>query len=355
MEFIFKMLIRKGLSILPTMALRLCTNLLIGLLFLCFVMLGVLYQTPVQYMAPSSVMLPHMMDSKVLLFSPEDRETLEHAFPYAAHPFLISYIRQHLLMAPSSGPHSFTITGSNSSYNATDDLSQTGISTYIDDLLQGRTGGFYVDVGAFDGLQMSKSLFFELHRGWSGLLIEPNPTQFEHLLLKHRRALAVNVAASPTTSTGKYYFFLDQSNSGLATFPSKVLHRPSPRVTIVQAMPLFSLILAANRTRVDYLALNVAGTELEILKTIPFHLLTFDVISVGYRRQYNYTSVDPDASRAQLNAIRAFFKGYSDYWEVGFAPVVNPNNRTESEGHGCDVVYAYRTLARTNWTQAAHW
>ena len=44
--------------------------------------------------------------------------------------------------------------------------------------------GFYIEAGAFDGELRSNSLFFELKKGWNGLLVEPNPDAFEELLSK---------------------------------------------------------------------------------------------------------------------------------------------------------------------------
>lgn len=38
----------------------------------------------------------------------------------------------------------------------------------------------------------------------------------------------------------------------------------------VQCMPLFSLLTAINVTTIDYFSLDVEGSELKVLKTIPF-------------------------------------------------------------------------------------
>ena len=37
------------------------------------------------------------------------------------------------------------------------------------------TGGVFADVGGYDGVTGSNTLFFEQRRGWSGLLVEPSP------------------------------------------------------------------------------------------------------------------------------------------------------------------------------------
>ena len=44
--------------------------------------------------------------------------------------------------------------------------------------------GFYIEAGAFDGELRSNSLFYELKKGWNGLLVEPNPDAFEELKSK---------------------------------------------------------------------------------------------------------------------------------------------------------------------------
>ncbi len=44
-------------------------------------------------------------------------------------------------------------------------------------------GGFFVEVGGWDGITHSNSLYFERYRGWRGVLIEPSPSEF----LKCRR------------------------------------------------------------------------------------------------------------------------------------------------------------------------
>jgi hypothetical protein len=55
-----------------------------------------------------------------------------------------------------------------------------------------------------------------------------------------------------------------------------------PGTAIVQCFPLFSLLAALNVTQVDYFSLDVEGSELSVLETIPFHKLRIKVISVEF-------------------------------------------------------------------------
>lgn len=66
-------------------------------------------------------------------------------------------------------------------------FSQVGQDKAIDELLGEKEGGFFIEVGAYDGLTMSNSLFFEKTRGWTGLLIEANPRAYRELLAQDRK------------------------------------------------------------------------------------------------------------------------------------------------------------------------
>ena len=38
--------------------------------------------------------------------------------------------------------------------------------------------GFYIEAGAYDGEMWSNSLFYEVEKGWNGLLVEAHPEAF---------------------------------------------------------------------------------------------------------------------------------------------------------------------------------
>ncbi len=47
------------------------------------------------------------------------------------------------------------------------------LERYVD-----KDGGYFVELGANDGVTQSNSLHFEKFRGWRGLLVEPTPHNF---------------------------------------------------------------------------------------------------------------------------------------------------------------------------------
>ncbi|MFZ3584632.1 methyltransferase, partial [Loktanella sp. DJP18] len=51
--------------------------------------------------------------------------------------------------------------------------SQAGQDRAVERILNGKRGGTFLDIGAYDGLTGSNSLYFERCLGWTGLLVEP--------------------------------------------------------------------------------------------------------------------------------------------------------------------------------------
>ena len=69
------------------------------------------------------------------------------------------------------------------------------------------------------------------------------------------------------------------------------LDEDPPKTTTAICFPLHSIMLALNRTKIDYFSLDVEGKELDVLKTIPFDELDISVLSVEYLHVPNYTEI----------------------------------------------------------------
>jgi len=102
-------------------------------------------------------------------------------------PQLSEYIRSHI-SGPSLTPPRFMRKYVKTRFPS--------MATFVDKLLSGRRNGFFVECGAADGEILSNSLFFELKRNWTRLLIEPNPDFYRAMLNKHRRAYVLRSCLS---------------------------------------------------------------------------------------------------------------------------------------------------------------
>jgi hypothetical protein len=76
----------------------------------------------------------------------------------------------------------------------------------VENILKGKTNGFFIEAGAYDGEALSNSLLFELQYNWTGLLVETNPDHFEVLKMKNRKAYLTYTCLSVTNKATEVDF-----------------------------------------------------------------------------------------------------------------------------------------------------
>ena len=142
----------------------------------------------------------------------------------------------------------------------------------------GRAGTF-VEIGANDGITGSNTLVFERCLGWSGVLIEANPANFHKLVAAGRnRSRAVHAAVCAAddpygyvniTERGDYLSgdVMQLSQYSVSKFPW--LTKRGASMVQVPCKPLSKVLHLNNFSkRVDFLSLDVEGSEERVLQTI---------------------------------------------------------------------------------------
>ena len=145
--------------------------------------------------------------------------------------------------------------------------------------------GFFVEIGAFDGIEGSNCLYFENNYAWNGIALEPSKTQFSKLK-KNRKCSVLNLAISSSEKEVEFY----DVHEGLAQMSgindinysskdivekdikSKIKKYKLKTTTFDKIVPLDEVI--------DYLSIDIEGGEMEVLKSIDFKKYTIKVISV---------------------------------------------------------------------------
>jgi FkbM family methyltransferase len=170
------------------------------------------------------------------------------------------------------------------------------IETYVD-----YDDGYYVELGAVDGIGLSNTLYFELKRNWAGLLIEPSPNNYFKCLENRSSKNAIICAAC--TSFEYSQKFVEMVYSHYMTTPvgldtditdpashaqSGALYLGSEKERIFTfgalARPLSDILQEVNAPKIiDFLSLDVEGAELEVLKGVDHDIFQFKVICVESR------------------------------------------------------------------------
>ncbi|XP_026286368.1 protein Star [Frankliniella occidentalis] len=186
---------------------------------------------------------------------------------------LITKIRTNYLYPPPPGDVPLNLT------DPEEFDTSMGQSQVVKRLLKYKRNGFFIECGALDGEIRSNTLYLERYLGWSGLLIEGDPSNFALMVHKHRKAWLSQACLSlkpyPSIVSFKQNFNMGQ----VSDYPAG--HSRSGFVD-VQCFPLYSFLLALNQTTIDYFSLDVEGAELDVLQTIPWSKVNIKVLSVEF-------------------------------------------------------------------------
>lgn len=160
--------------------------------------------------------------------------------------------------------------------------------------------GYFVELGANDGVTQSNSLYFEKYRNWRGLLVEPVPQNF--LKCRQNRSSRDSIYCAACVSFGFDQEFVRIAYSNLMSTPVGLetdIQDPHAHAKLGEqflgkgetvcefgavARTLNSLLLDAHAPKlIDFLSLDVEGAELEVLKGVDHQVFRFKYILVECR------------------------------------------------------------------------
>ncbi len=152
---------------------------------------------------------------------------------------------------------------------------------------QGKTNGYFVDIGAHDGVTFSNSKFFE-ELGWTGVCAEPNPIVFEQLQ-SVRKCKCVKKAIADKIGHAQFFQIVEGadmlsglvdefSQKGIKNIYSNLESKDSGFDYIDVELDLFDNIV--DQIEIDFLSIDTEGNELKILQTIDFSKYNIKVITL---------------------------------------------------------------------------
>lgn len=171
--------------------------------------------------------------------------------------------------------------------------SQIGQDKILDEqIFKGMRDGVFVEVGALDGVGASNTYFFEKERNWSGLLIEPNPIEFNKMIISDRNLSKMencaisnmemdinflSIGGPCNVLSGIMEFYnqkhLDRINHELNMYSEyKEGHElySTREVIKMKAVKLQTLFDKYDMKKIDLISIDVEGAEMQVLESIDF-------------------------------------------------------------------------------------
>lgn len=199
---------------------------------------------------------------------------LREIIPYACRYGLGPMRTRHKLLGCSQSLETKNFSqGSYFSQNGQDQF-------FINELFAGNSDGFFVDIGANDGITFSNTYALEL-KGWRGLCIEPHPDVFEQLR-RNRTCECICAAAAASNTAASFEFWKISAdrieNCMLSGFPEFMNSFQIDRIQRLLAsgdvtrenihVPFMSVgdyLVQSKKTDPDLVCIDVEGAEWQIL------------------------------------------------------------------------------------------
>jgi len=187
----------------------------------------------------------------------------------------------------------------------TDAFTDGEVVDALEHFFWGLRGGVAMELGALDGSPSTRSMTYEYEKsfGWRRVLIDANPVYRPLLAKNSPLAFSANAAICANQTT--VHFAAVEYVGGIVEFMAtsflKEYHKTIynactppgnisslqdsnfaqfPQVKPVECIPLSHVLHKAHVTHVNYFILDVEGGELEVLKSINFNHVKFDVLSI---------------------------------------------------------------------------
>lgn len=152
-----------------------------------------------------------------------------------------------------------------------------------------KRGGYFVEFGATNGVDLSNTYLLEKEFGWDGVVAEPLVSKYSELL-GNRSCHVENLCV--WSKSGEKLKFNETADSDLSTvleYSNCDMHsnsRQGGKLYDVLTISLGDLLNKYNAPRIiDYLSIDTEGSEFEILNNFDFDKYAFNVITC----EHNFT------------------------------------------------------------------
>lgn len=147
--------------------------------------------------------------------------------------------------------------------------------------------GFFVEIGASDGISLSNTYLLEKSYNWTGICAEPIPSDFLKLKTTRDRSFCCDNAVYSISGLNLKFDIPHHSRlfSGISTHIDchKDLVNKNKTTITVTTISLVDLLDKYNSPNfIEYLSLDTEGTEYEILRSFDFNKYTFGLIDVEH-------------------------------------------------------------------------
>lgn len=147
-------------------------------------------------------------------------------------------------------------------------FSQEGEDLFLEELFQGQSKGFYIDVGCFHPWRFSNTAKL-YKKGWKGVVIDPNPDVIKLFEKQRKNDLSCETGISNTVGRLEYYQFSEAAeNTFNKRLADELVEKYSAyevkEVPVVTLKSLLNQVLQEGQS-IDLMDVDAEGYDYEVL------------------------------------------------------------------------------------------
>ena len=164
-------------------------------------------------------------------------------------------------------------------------FSEAGQDKFIkDNFFKNQNNGFFIEIGAFDGIEGSNCHYFEKYESWEGVAIEASPKQFQKLE-RNRKCEKINAVIGPEEKEVEFCEitegFTQMSgiyNSSYKDSMDRIQNKSYSKINIIKTKSTpFKKLISSDKI-IDFISIDIEGNELDVINSIDFNKYEIKVI-----------------------------------------------------------------------------
>lgn len=165
--------------------------------------------------------------------------------------------------------------------------SQLGQDLKVIEFYKNKTNGFFIEIGANDGIDLSNTYMLEKNYLWKGICCEPIPDKYKKLIINRPNSICCEKAIYNKSDLNVLFDIANNDDvfSGISLnidCYKKYVNKNKTTIT-VKTITLEDLLDNCNAPLfIDYMSLDTEGSEYEILKPFNFNKYIFGLIDVEH-------------------------------------------------------------------------
>jgi FkbM family methyltransferase len=167
--------------------------------------------------------------------------------------------------------------------------SQIGQDLRVIQTYNNKEDGFFIEIGASDGINLSNTYLLETKYKWKGICCEPIPNKFKELVNNRPNSICYSEAVFNQSGLSLNFDIANNFDllSGISEYIDAYKSTVDKNKTSieVQTISLLDVLEKSNAPKfIEYMSIDTEGSELEIIKNFDFEKYTFGLIDI----EHNY-------------------------------------------------------------------